>query len=101
MTAYYQAPAETFLTEDLDSILSKLLQSDAASGFSQVSQRQIGSWRITIPGLKKAVAEAAGRTAINGVVLEHRIPLREKRIDYAPCRQHVAKLHFYYANNHT
>jgi len=83
MTAYYQAPTETFLTEDLDSILSKLLQSDAASGFSQVSQRQIGSWRLTIPGLKKAVAEAARRTAINGVVLEYRIPRREKRIDCA------------------
>lgn len=101
MTAYYQAPTEAFLAEDLDSILSKLLQSDAASGFSQVSQRQIGSWRLTIPGLNKAVAEAARRTAINVVVLEYRIPRREKRIDCAPCRQHVAKLHSYHANNQT
>ena len=83
MTAYYQAPTETFLAEDLDKILSKLLQSDSASGFSQVSQRQIGSWRLTIPGLKKAISESGKRGAINGVVLEYRIPRREKRIDCA------------------
>ncbi|MBR0739648.1 DUF2075 domain-containing protein [Bradyrhizobium liaoningense] len=86
MVAYANYTAREFLTAPEDAIFSRLVRSDAVSGFSQLSHKQGWSWVESVRLMKSACEQliAANPTfASIGVVLEYRIPRREKRLDAA------------------
>lgn len=86
MVAYASYTAQQFLAIPQDMIFARLVQSDAASGFSQFSHKQGWSWTETIPTIRSAcesLIAASDRYSGVGVVLEYRIPRREKRLDAA------------------
>src|ERR1700738_2456681 len=86
MVAYASYRAQKFLETPDDIIFARLVQSDAVSGFSQFSHKQGWSWGEAIRLMKSACEKliAAGdRYSGVGVVLEYRIPRREKRLDAA------------------
>jgi hypothetical protein len=86
MVAYASYTAKEFLTAPEDVIFARLVRSDAVSGFSQFSHKQGWSWGETIRLMKSACEELIAvddRYSSVGVVLEYRIPRREKRLDAA------------------
>jgi hypothetical protein len=86
MVAYANYTAQKFLTTPNDIIFARLVQSDAVSGFSQFSHKQGWSWGEAIRLMKAACEELIAvdaRYSSVGVVLEYRIPRREKRLDAA------------------
>jgi Uncharacterized conserved protein (DUF2075) len=86
MVAYASYTAQNFLETPDDVIFARLVQSDAVSGFSQFSHKQGWSWGEAIRLVKSACQElisADDRYSLVGVVLEYRIPRREKRLDAA------------------
>ena len=54
MVAYASYTAQKFLVTTDDAIFARLVQSDAASGFSQFSHKQGWSWAEAIPLIKSA-----------------------------------------------
>jgi hypothetical protein len=84
MTAYAGFTAAEFCDIPNSDVLQALLRSDAVSGFTQVSHDQLRAWRIQLD-LLRPFAEWARRTSPTlakcGIVLEYRVPRREKRID--------------------
>ncbi|WP_172842808.1 DNA/RNA helicase domain-containing protein [Bradyrhizobium erythrophlei] len=86
MVAYASYTAEEFLNAPEDLIFARLVRSDAVSGFSQFSHKQGWSWGEAIRLMKSACEQliaADHRHSGVGVVLEYRIPRREKRLDAA------------------
>jgi hypothetical protein len=86
MVAYASYTAQKFLTTPDDVIFARLVQSDAASGFSQFSHKQGWSWGEAIRLIKSACERLIAiddQYSSVGVVLEYRIPRREKRLDAA------------------
>jgi hypothetical protein len=86
MVAYASYTAHTFLTTPDDVIFARLMRSDAASGFSQFSHKQGWSWGEAIRLIKQACENLIAvddRYSSVGVILEYRIPRREKRLDAA------------------
>ena len=86
MVAYASYTAQEFLSTPDDAIFARLVRSDAVSGFSQLSHKQGWSWVETLPLIKTACAKLIASNADFsdvGVILEYRIPRREKRLDAA------------------
>ena len=86
MVAYASFTAKQFLETPDDAIFARLVRSDSVSGFSQLSHNQGWSWVKTIPLLREACRLLISNNSANsevGVVLEYRIPRREKRLDAA------------------
>jgi hypothetical protein len=86
MVAYASYTAQELLSTPDDAIFARLIRSDAASGFSQFSHKQGWSWGESIRLLKatcKDLIAIDGQHRSIGVVLEYRIPRREKRLDAA------------------
>lgn len=86
MVAYASYTAREFLTTTDDAIFARLVRSDAVSGFSQFSHKQGWSWGEAVRLMKSACEELVAADVRNsnvGVVLEYRIPRREKRLDAA------------------
>jgi hypothetical protein len=84
MTAYVTLSFPSLLDAPNDKIISSLLQSDSVSGYSQVSHNQIFAWGVQLDLLRDAAQSLMARRArIENahLVLEYRIPRREKRID--------------------
>jgi len=64
--------------------MTKWLRSDAASGFPLVAHKQIGAWRDQLDllrGMVRNLLMQHPQIASAHLVLEYRIPRREKRID--------------------
>uniref|UniRef100_UPI003F495F92 hypothetical protein n=1 Tax=Cupriavidus yeoncheonensis TaxID=1462994 RepID=UPI003F495F92 len=62
----------------------RLLESDSVSGFTQVSHLQIQAWKGQLAILRDAARSLISTSPIRAdaaLVLEYRIPRREKRID--------------------
>lgn len=86
MVAYASYTAQEFLSTSDDAIFSRLVRSDAVSGFSQFSHKQGWSWGEAVRAMKaacKALIATDARYKGIGVVLEYRIPRRDKRLDAA------------------
>lgn len=84
LTAYVGHNAAEFSSKPSAEIEQNLIRSDSVSGFSQVSHEQIRAWRIEIEILKQFADWAklnSSELGTCGIVLEYRIPRREKRID--------------------
>ena len=84
MTAYVGHTAADFALTPSAELEQSLIRSDSVSGFSQVSHEQIRAWRIEIEILKEFAnwtKTASPELSSCGIVLEYRIPRREKRID--------------------
>lgn len=67
-------------------LLTTLTRSDAISGFSQLSHNQFAAWEVQIALLKEwanSCIALDSKAANIGIVLEYRIPRREKRLDAA------------------
>jgi hypothetical protein len=65
-------------------VIDRLLQSDSASGFTQVSALQIGAWREQLDLLRevsRSFVERFPGLEAAPIILEYRIPRRDKRID--------------------
>lgn len=86
MVAYASYTVHEFLKTPDEAIFARLVQSDAISGFSQFSHKQGWSWVETVRLMKAACEQLVGvgsQFADVGIVLEYRIPRREKRLDAA------------------
>jgi hypothetical protein len=84
MTSHVSLPFSSLLETPNDDIVGRLLRSDAASGFPLVAHRQIGAWHDQLDLLRNLVRSLLSKyPQIAGahLVLEYRIPRREKRID--------------------
>lgn len=86
MAAYATLKISSLATTSNDSIIDRLLLSDAVSGFTQVAHNQIVAWREQLD-LMRLIAERLVKQNVSfgdaSLVLEYRIPRREKRIDAA------------------
>ncbi|MCK1457099.1 DUF2075 domain-containing protein [Bradyrhizobium sp. 2] len=86
MVAYASYTAQEFLATTDDAIFARLVRSDAVSGFSQFSHKQGWSWGEAVRLMKSACEQLIAadiQYSDIGVVLEYRIPRREKRLDAA------------------
>lgn len=84
MVAYASLTLGSLESHDDDTIIGRLLESDSVSGFTQVSHLQIQAWKGQLEILRSAAKElirAFPRLSSAALVLEYRIPRREKRID--------------------
>ncbi len=81
MAAYYLDNISAFLEKEVSEIKDILSKSDSASGFTQLSHKQIESWDNTIRCTKDALSASDYIDFLKGVVFEYRIPRREKRVD--------------------
>jgi hypothetical protein len=85
MVAYVTLTVDELNRTADEEIIDRLLKSDSISGFTQVAHNQISAWRQELIILRR-IAEALAhqpRSGSIGIVLEYRIPRREKRIDAA------------------
>ncbi|MDB5854248.1 MAG: hypothetical protein JWR22_2289 [Herminiimonas sp.] len=85
MVAYVTLTVDELNRTADEEIVDRLLRSDSVSGFTQVAHNQIGAWRQELIILRRIAAALAHypRSGSIGIVLEYRIPRREKRIDAA------------------
>lgn len=85
MVAYVTLTVDALIQCTDEEIIDRLLKSDSVSGFTQVAHNQIGAWREELFILRRIAATLAHdqRSRSIGIVLEYRIPRREKRIDAA------------------
>ena len=86
MAAYANYSLSQFLNNSPAEIKEKLLGSDQASGFTQVSHGQLFAWDEEIAILKEFAKRAVAANPVCGefgLVLEYRLPRRERRIDVA------------------
>ncbi len=81
MPSYFAADVGTYLQAEPAEVLEGLSRSDAASGFTQLSHNQVQAWRDTLEITREAIHSLPSQDLLEGVVLEYRIPRREKRID--------------------
>lgn len=84
MTAYASLPLASLLGTPNEEIIGKLLRSDNVSGFTQVAHTQIAAWGRQLDLLRDVAHDFAASHPQGGnahLVLEYRIPRREKRID--------------------
>lgn len=84
MTAHVSVRLADLLRTTDEQIIDQLLRSDAGSGFTQVSHNQLAAWRTELDVLRSAVRELSvheARWHDVHLILEYRIPRREKRID--------------------
>jgi hypothetical protein len=84
MVAYASVTLGGLADQGDDTIIARLLESDSISGFTQVSHLQIQAWKGQLAILRSVsnsliLAQPALKKA--ALVLEYRIPRREKRID--------------------
>jgi len=97
----YAESASKFTSTQLTDVLDTLSRSDAASGWSQLAHAQLQSWRDTIPLLQNALRDS--RLSLNalGIVLEYRLPRREKRLDCALISSNVVVIIEFKAGAHS
>ena len=84
MASYYRAIVKDFLAESESSILGTLSDSWTKEGFRALEQKQIGAWSELIRTLKvslESIASSSHNSLQWGVLVEFRIPRRQKRID--------------------
>lgn len=95
MTAYAALSLPSLIDTSNDRIIDRLLRSDSVSGFTQVPHNQIIAWRSQLDLLRAAVASlivSSPQTSNAHLVLEYRIPRREKRIDAVILLKHTVIL---------
>jgi hypothetical protein len=84
MPAYYAARIQDFLTTDTHTILGKLISQENKEGYTDHKNSQTSAWEVEIPHLKDAFVsiDRKNHQIVDWyIVLEYRIPRREKRID--------------------
>ena len=79
--AYLATTVKDYLAIDPDTIIGKLTISDNVSGFTQLSQLQVGAWYESDQVLRDIFRSIVDGLPNCGVVLEYRLPRRDKRID--------------------
>ena len=86
MAAYATLKLSALANTANDTIIDRLVHSDAVSGFTQVAHNQIFAWREQLDLLRSIAGRLISQNESFGdisLVLEYRIPRREKRIDAA------------------
>ncbi|RYE71991.1 MAG: DUF2075 domain-containing protein, partial [Oxalobacteraceae bacterium] len=86
VVAYAALTCESLLNSDDDQVISRLIESDGVSGWSQVAHNQISAWREQLRILRHVATELIdekSELAGAALILEYRIPRREKRLDAA------------------
>jgi hypothetical protein len=86
MVAYHALTAGSLLSTEDDSIIARLVQSDAVSGWTQVAHSQLSAWRRQLEILRAVARHLMANDedlSEAAIVLEYRVPRREKRIDAA------------------
>lgn len=86
MAAYATLTLALLASTANEVIIDRLLRSDAVSGFTQVAANQINAWREQLDLLRTTAHKLIEKCPDAGgaaLVLEYRIPRREKRLDAA------------------